>query len=372
MKKLLTIVVVIVVLVTIGTVISNQNKGDSETIKIGFIGPITGSLASIGESSLGGALLAVKDINESGGLLGKKVELIVEDDSCLGEKGVNAVSKLINVDKVVAISGPDCSAVGSAVLPVVESNNVPVVIRWASNPTLTSIGDNVFRVYPSDGLMGQFVAKYIYEDLGHKKAALIYVKDPWGQGLSDVFRKTFTDLGGEVVFDEGVLTESVDLRKQLVDIRNSDAKAIFAPLHEDNSVAGLKQMRELDVNIPIIGGDVFESQAILDSQYSDGAMLLVGHINNPSEFQNRIENEIGKNGNLVTAPLGYDSVMSIVEAIKEANSTDVDKIKEALNGISLKGVDGRLIRFDENGDLKDAHFDIKKINSGELKILKTI
>ncbi|MBI3335780.1 MAG: ABC transporter substrate-binding protein, partial [Candidatus Portnoybacteria bacterium] len=167
-------------------VAQEEKKMPSEPIKLGYIGPLTGELADGGEAGLAGATLAVKEINDAGGVLGRQLELVAEDDKCSAE-GVNAMNKLVNIDKVVAITGPDCSASGGPALPIAQKAGVPVVVRWASAPHLTKIGDYIFRVYPSDAFQGKFIAEFLYNDLGKKKAAVVYVKNDWGQGIHDVF-----------------------------------------------------------------------------------------------------------------------------------------------------------------------------------------
>ena len=196
--------VIVIVLVVWGIMAANKNKNQEattgqdqnkmvagDTIKIGYIGPLTGEVASIGDPGLAGAKLAIKEINDAGGLLGKKVELVSEDDKCSSD-GINAMTKLVNVDKVVAITGPDCSASAGSALPVAQNAKVPTILRWASAAKLTGVGNFIFRIYPSDAFQSKYAAGYIYSKLAKKNAAVIYVKNDWGQGMRDGFVEAFS------------------------------------------------------------------------------------------------------------------------------------------------------------------------------------
>lgn len=359
-KKYVGLAVLLVLLVGGAYALHAWNGPDPEVIKIGFVGPLTGSVASIGESSLAGAELAVKELNDKGGLLGKRVELVVEDDRCSAD-GVASVTKLITVDKVVAISGPDCGTSGSAALPIAESKHIPVVIRWASAPKLAKIGDYIFRIYPSDAFQGKFVAEHIFNDLQKKKVAVLYVKNDWGQGIMEVFVERFKELGGEVVYEAGVLEDSRDIRSQLGDVKRSDADILFTPLYATTGAIGLKQAKELGLSIPIIGGDVFESAELQESAGAAGVQFSTAVMANPIEFQQKVAQVTGKDGSKVTAPLGYDSVMVIAEAIERAGSSKPEAIQKALTKTSYRGVSSPLIEFDADGDLIGAKYEIKTI-----------
>lgn len=346
--------------VLMGGVLLFSQSASAGSIKIGFVGPLTGSLASVGESSLAGAMYAVYEINAAGGLLGRHVELVVEDDGC-SAKGAGAITKLINIDKVVAITGPDCSSSASAALPIAEKAGVPVVVRWASAPSLAKIGDYIFRVYPSDAFQGKFIAEYIYNDLGQTEVAVLNVKNDWGQGIADVFKSRFTELGGVVVYESGVLEDSRDLKTQLNEIKNSNATVLFAPLHAATGVVGLKQAKELGLTIPIVGGDVFESAEVQATPAASGVRFSAAVISNPTDFQARVKAETGKDGSVVTAPLAYDSVMVIAAAIERAGTIRASAIQRELVSTSYRGVSSPLIEFDQDGDLKVARYEVKII-----------
>lgn len=364
----IVIVLVVLALVIWGVYALSQKQAagpaSGEPIKIGYIGPLTGEAASVGEPGLGGAELAVKEINDGGGVLGRPLVLVPEDDKCSAD-GVNAMNKLVNVDKVVAVTGPDCSSSGGPALPVAQAAKIPTVVRWASAPNLTKIGDYIFRVYPSDASQGRFIAEFVYNTLGKKKAAVIYVKNDWGQGLHDLFLARFKELGGEVIFEDSIVQDSRDIRTQLTKVKASRADVLFLPIYPGNAAAGLKQARELKIMLPVIGGDVFDAEEVITLPDAEGVLYSVAVIQNQAEFQAKVAAATGKKADKITAPMGYDAIQIIAAAIKKAGSTESQAVRDAIAQTSYQGISSPTIEFDENGDLKQAQFEIKVIKAGK-------
>ena len=145
-------------------------------IKLGVSLPFTGEAASYGQGIVGGIELAVSEVNAAGGVNGRKLVLVKEDDKCASKEGVSAMTKLVSVDKVDAVIGPLCSAAGGASLPVAQASKTPTIF-WASAPKLPKTGDYVFRTYPSDSFQGKYAAELLYNKLGKKKVAVVYVQN---------------------------------------------------------------------------------------------------------------------------------------------------------------------------------------------------
>ncbi len=368
-KKTTSIIIglIIFILVGLGIYYSVNKKSitpdSGEKIKIGISAPLTGEVASWGQNAVAGAELAVREINSLGGINGRLIELIIEDDKCVSVNGVNSFNKLINVDEVTAIAGPICSPVGGAALPIAQQNKVPVVIITASNPMLTKIGDYIFRIYPSDSLQGKIGADFIFNTLGKRKVAVIYVKNDWGQGIKEVFINRFKELGGEIVYEDNVLQESNDLRTQLSKVKNSGAEALYFPVYPANAISGFKQIKELGLNIPIVGGDSFGGEEVVKSEFSDGVIYTIPKINNPEEFIAKIKSLPGKENLQVSiaAPLGYDAIKILAKVIQKVGTNKKLIRDELANLYYQEGVSNPIIEFDENGDLKEGKFEIKII-----------
>ncbi|MBU1111344.1 MAG: penicillin-binding protein activator [archaeon] len=345
--------------------------GSDDPIKIGVVLPMTGEAASWGENAFAGITLALNEVNAQGGISGQEVEVVLEDDSC-SASSVAAFNKEVNVDQVDAIVGPICSAAAGPAIPIAQSANVPVMMVAASAPDLTSVGDCIFRIYPSDSLQGVVGAEYMMEELGYDKVALVYTKNDWGEGMKNVFTKSFEEMGGEIVYESGVLQTDTDFRTEITKIKNSGAEAIFAPIYPTNAVAFFKQAEELSLNLPMLGGDAWQGEEVWASGYGDGAIYSTVSIEQSNAFENKIHALPGYE-NLeisIAASLGYDAFMVMVEAIEDAGSTDANDIKAALRDTSYSGESNDLIQFDEIGDIASAGYDFFMIKDSESVLLK--
>lgn len=290
--------------------------------------------------------------------------MVFEDDKCSAQ-GVQAITKLVNVDKVIGITGPDCSSSGGPALPIAQKAGVPVVVRWASAASLTKIGDYIFRLYPSDANQSRFIAEFLYNTLGKKKAAIIYVNNAWGKGLEEDFVKRFEELGGQAVLDESVTQDARDFRTQLTKLSASGADILFAPVYPANGVSALKQIKEMKINIPVIGGDIFDADEVIKSPGAEGVMYTVGKMNNSEGFQKRAESATGKKADKISAPMAYDAVKAIVQAIQAAGSTDGPAVRDALAKVSMPGESALRVEFGPDRELKTYQFEVKIIKNGK-------
>ena len=343
--------------------------GEGEKIKIGFIGPQTGDAVALGESALAAAKIAVDEVNTAGGVKGKIIELVAEDSGCNPTGGTNAVSKLVNVDKVKAIVGGLCSAETAPAAPIAQEAGVPMVSYCASAPGITKVGDYIFRVYPSDIFQGPFNAEYAYTNIG-KKAAVLYVQNDWGQGMHDGFTAKFKELGGEVVYAEGVTQDSRDMRTQITKIKDSGTALIAFFAYPEGAIAGLKQMKELGVKLPIIGGDAFDDPKIgaEAKEAAEGVRYTVPKVAVPDEFNQKLVAASGKEAK-ICAPQAYDAVKLLAKVVEEVG-TEGQAVRDKLAATAnYEGVSGA-ITFNEDGDILNADYDIKVFKSGKAEVVQ--
>jgi branched-chain amino acid transport system substrate-binding protein len=363
-KGKLGVVIVIIIIVLGGWyMISQRTFENNSVIKIGVPTPLTGEAASFGDGFVAGGNLAMKEIKDSGGINGKMIELIYEDDSATAKGGLAAINKLVNIDKVTVLVGPLSSAASGAGLPIAQESKTPTIIM-GSAPHLTKIGDYIFRNYPSDALQGKYAAEFMINNLKKKTAAVLYVKNDWGQGLQDVFSKRFTELGGTVVYNDGVAQDTTDLKSFVSKIKASNAEILYLPLYPKLAIIGLKQLKDAGVNTPIMSGDAFEAEEILKSGFADGAMYTVATFQTPEEFKTRIKSMTDKNMNIFT-PLIYDAVNIFADIMKKVGTDQKAIQRELVKTSYTKGVSLPLIEFDENGDLKTAQFEVRVVSGTE-------
>ena len=202
----------------------------ADPIRLGYFMSITGRDASFGEVSLRGARLAVDELNAAGGVLGRPVELMVEDNRSVAGESATAVKKLLARDHVIALIGECSSARTLEAAPIAQAAGIPLVTPAATSAKVTQVGDAIFRVCFIDPFQGDVIAAFARRRLGLKRAALLIDSSaPYSVGLADYFEKTFKALGGEIVASQKYAGADTDFRAQLTAIRAAQPDAIFLP-----------------------------------------------------------------------------------------------------------------------------------------------
>lgn len=372
MKKQYKVVLITIVFIILGCILIYQQKYTSttkyvssqeKTIKIGLVAALSGDAASFGQSVLAGAELAVSEINLDSQ---NKITLITEDSACDSVKTVNAFKKLIEVDNVDLIIGPTCSTGAPASLTIATEANIPVIINSASAPDLTKTSDLVFRVHPSDSLAGKAIANFTKRNIG-EAAAVLYVNNAWGESIAKLFDENYKSYNGFIVYHESVNEGQTDIKSQLLKIMDTKPDVIFMPVYTKTAINGLKQAKDVGIPIPIIGGEIFGSEEVISVKSSEGALFAQAILNNPESFIVKIHNQENWKNIKVNylAPLTYDAVYIAYETINKVG-TNPDNIKQELkNTVYTNGVSNNKIEFDENGDLKNASYEIRIIQGGK-------
>ncbi len=342
-----------------------HNTKNNEAIRIGLSVPLTGPAASWGQNALAGTTLAVKEINAKGGINDRRIQIIAEDDKC-GDESVNVYQRLINAYKVKAILGPVCSTAAGPALPIVKDYNIPNVIITASAAEFTSIGDNIFRVYPSDAKQGEYAAKFIFNEFGKKKTAIIYANNAWGKPITDKFVEEYISMGGEISYKAGILDEEKDFKLLIAKIKETDAEVLYLPLHPTNGLMVLKQIKEAGIDIPIISGDGLAGEEILSNEYAEGILYTMAESDISETFKNKIKTIPGyKNLEVsIAATYAYDAAIVMFDALKKSDLTS-ESINANLRKTRIPGVTNSIIEFDNIGDIKNVKFQTYKIENGE-------
>lgn len=311
-------------------------------IKIGEFGGLTGSTATFGISTKNGIDMATEETNAGGGLLGKNVEVIVEDDRCLAEEAASAVKKLVTQDKVLAVLGEVASSRSLAGAPICQENKVPMVTPSSTNPKVTEIGDYIFRVCFIDPFQGEAMAKFAFNNLKVKKAAILKdSKNDYSVGLAQYFAETFKGLGGQIVAEESYFEGDQDFKAQLTSIKGKKPEAIFIPGYYTEVGLIARQARELGLSIPLLGGDGWDSPKLTEiaTLKKPGDALKDCYFSNhyaaddPSPvIQDFIKKYKAKYSEVpdAMAVLGYDAAHILYAAIKRAGSPEGAKVRDAL------------------------------------------
>ena len=367
-KKIIGVIVIILAICLVGVVSLNTTglfaQSNESTIKIGYLGPLSGGAASIGEGQVKAIELAVSQINSQGGINGSKIELIVEDGQCDAKGAVDAMNKLTNIDNVSYIIGGQCSSETIAIAPIAEEKHILLLSPLSSNPTITSAGDYIFRNYPSDSYQGKIAAEYITNNLNVKKVAILSCLDDWCVGLKNEFKINFELLGGNVTTVEEFVKDSIDLKTQLTKIKNSGAELVYMPAYSTSTISAIKQAKELGIEIKFFGGDAWEESTIWSevSNISQGFMYTMPKPIVSNEFETEFEKMFPKSEITLAATNNYDALKIIANAIKIVGN-DSTKVKNYLYTMPLyNGVSGD-IEFDQNGDLKKSKYVVKQIQN---------
>lgn len=336
---------------------------DSNTIKIGGNFELSGNNASYGSSAKNGMEMAVKEINDNGGLLGKKLEIVTADNRSEATEAANAMQKLLDSD-VKFIIGPDTSSGSLACVSTADKEKVPMITPYGTNPDITvdptskQVHPYVFRKAFIDTFQGKVMADFAASNLKAKTAA-VYVDNSsdYAKGLQKFFADEFEAKGGKIVSQEAYLQKDTDFKAALTKIKAANPDIIFVPGYYQEVGMIVKQAREMGLTQPIIGGDGWDSTKLIEIAGADNLNnCYFGNHYAVDDTSDEVKTFVGnyqKAYNVkpdAPAALAYDSVMILAQAIKDANSADPDKVKDALAKInSLKAVTGT-ITYDEHHD----------------------
>lgn len=355
-KKLsLTILVLVLIfgLITFSSACKPKEKVEEE-IKIGGVGPVSGEAATFGVSTREGDELAVEEWNAKGGVLGKKIRLIFEDDKGDPAEAATVYTKLIDQDKVVAIVGTVMSKCSLAGAPIAQAKGVPMISPTSTNPKVTEVGDYIFRACFIDPFQGTVGANFAYNDLGVRKAGAIFdIGNDYTKGLAEFFRDQFLKLGGEIVGFESHPTGATDFKAQLTNIIKAGAELIYISDYYNDAGLIMKQARELGFKGYFLGGDGWDSPKLFEigGDAVEGG-FFTNHFSKDDqrpevqEFVKKYKEKFGHDPDALAA-LAYDAMNIMLTAIQNAGSTDGAKIKDALKNIKFNAVSG-VITFDEN------------------------
>lgn len=323
-----------------------------DTVKIGWIGPLTGDNAVWGTCERDTLQMLVDEQNEKGGFMDKKIELVGYDTKGDATEAVNAVKRLTAQDKVIAILGPNSSGQALSISGILEQTKVPDIATVATNPKVT-VGDdgNVkpynFRICFIDPYQGAVAAGYAAEKLGFKSAAVLYdVTSDYSQGLTEFFEKSFTEKGGKIVAKEGFKAGDVDFRAQLSKIKEANPEVIFMPYFYKEVALSANQARDLGITATLMGGDGWPSDQLIEmAKDSIEGSYVVNHLdfNDPEvqplqeKYKAKYDKNLEINGYLV-----HDAFLLLEAAINKAGSLDSDAIAAAISEVELKGITGNI------------------------------
>ncbi|MDQ3174220.1 MAG: ABC transporter substrate-binding protein, partial [Acidobacteriota bacterium] len=240
-----------------------QQPGDTRdrsTIKIGYFGDLSGPTIDFGQSAQNGALMVAEEINQAGGINGRKIDIVIEDDQGSPELAATVVNKLTRQDKVIALIAGGASGSSLAAGPNAQSAKVPMISPSSTNPAVTQIGDYIFRACFIDPFQGEVMAKFSYYSLQAKTAAIMLdFNSPYSRDLTEFFELSFTKLGGQVISKQSYTQGDSDFKGQLSSISAAKPDVIYLPGYYGDIAVIAKQARQLGITQPLLGGDGWDA-----------------------------------------------------------------------------------------------------------------
>jgi branched-chain amino acid transport system substrate-binding protein len=356
----------------------DQGAGGGDEIVIGEYGSLTGTTATFGISTKNGVDMAIEKVNAAGGVLGKQVRVIVEDDQGRPEEAQTVVTKLVNSDRVVAVIGEVASSRTLAAAPVAQQAGIPMITPSSTNPKVTEVGDYIFRVCFIDPFQGLVMAKFATNTLKVKNVAVLRdIRNDYSVGLADVFVQNFTQMGGTIAADLSYSEGDTDFSAQLTALAAGRPDAIFIPGYYTEVGLIARQARQLGLTVPLLGGDGWDSPRLTEiggpalnnsyfsNHYSmdDPAPAIVSFV---TEYQSKY----GEKPDALAA-LAFDAANILFDAMNRAGSTEPAAVRDALaNTQGFPGVTGTITIDAQRNAVKPAV--VLRVVDGALQYVETI
>jgi len=361
------------------TAAGNADTAAGGDILIGEYGSLSGVQATFGTSTHQGIIMAADEVNAAGGVNGRKIKIITEDDQSKPEEAANAVTKLISQNNVVAVLGEVASSASLAAAPICQSNKVPMITPSSTNPEVTKKGDYIFRMCFTDDYQGPSMADYTAKQLGVKTAAILTdVKNDYSVFLGRDFERRFTEDGGKIIAKASYSNGDSDFRAQLTSIKPSNPQILWVPGYYTDVGQIAQQARDLGITAPLVGGDGWVSPKLIEI----GGKALEGcyyanhySYDDPSpvvhNFVDKYKQRFGAKPDGMAA-LAYDAMHVLADALKRAKKLDGPTLREAIAATKgYQGVTGTITLGPDRNPI-GKKIVIEEIKNGQLVVKGTV
>lgn len=336
---------------------------DRTPLKIGYFGDLTGPTFNFGQSAINGVLMAASEVNQTGGINGRQIDVVIEDDKGSPEEAARLTAKLIDEDKVVAIIAGGTSGNSRAAAPKAQASHIPMVSPSSTDPAVTQTGNYIFRACFVDSFQGEVMANFAVNTLKAQKAAILFdFNSSYSKGLTDYFKLSFARLGGSIVSEQTYTQGDADFKGQLSTIRAAEPDVIYIPGYYGDVTIVAKQARMIGLTQPLLGGDGWDAPELwqLGGDALNGAYITTHYsVDDPSpSIQSFVELYKQRYGNLLPdahAALAYDAARLLFDSIARTGSTEGDKLRDALAQTkNFEGVTGFISMDSDRNAVKPA------------------
>lgn len=357
MKKIIAMLAGAAMMVSCG---GNQTQEESSTIKVGGMGPLTGSAAMYGTTIEKGAKLAFEEINNNGGVLGKKLEYISLDEKADPIEAVNAYNKLVD-EGVVAILGSVTSKPTLAVAELAAKDGMPMITPTGTQINITDAGPNVFRVCFTDPYQGSTLAKFAKDKLNAKTAAvMVNTSSDYSDGIANAFIEQAKKEGIEIVAKEGYSDGDKDFKAQLTKINGENPDILMVPEYYELSALIATQAREIGMKSTFVGPDGWDgiigaldpsAYSVVDNSYFTNHYSAEDSSEKVQSFLKKYREKYNEEPTAFSA-LAYDNVYILKNAIEKAGTTDKEDLVKAIKTSDMDGITGHLTFDEKNNPIK--------------------
>lgn len=320
-------------------------------IEIGVILPLTGPIASFGQEAKNGILISMEKWKDKT-FQGKKIKLIFEDNKGEPLDSSSAAQKLISANNVMAIIGSVASSNTLAIAPIAQSKNIPLISPASTNEKVTTIGDYISRACFTDNFQGLVLAKFAYNSLGKRKAAIVIDNNSdYSKGLAKVFKETFSQMGGTIIDDDfSYVQKDNDFRSLFKRMTKFSPDVVFVPGYYQEVGLMLKQAKQAGINAPFFGGDGWDSPKLFEIAGPEAVKgnYISSHFSSEDvdpivvEFVKKYKEQFNDNPGAMAA-LGHDAMELLGEALSKLTEINSESLKNAINATKdLKGVTGNI------------------------------
>lgn len=371
MRKKLSIILAIAIIILLAIIIYlcfNQNSQQPVTektpIKIGLLGVFSGEIASYGIPMKNAIELAVEQANSQGGINGRKIDLVIEDDTGNLNTATLAMNKLATIDNLDYILSAQGSGNTAAILPIAQDNKKILLITLGSVSGLTKKGEYIFRSVPSDSYQANKMVDYAKNNFQAKKVAVLYINNAYGTGIKDIINANINNVINET-FNEG----SADFKTQLFKIKQSNPDLLIIAAYNEY-VSILKQIRELGLSMPIICSETFKDGYAMAEDDKNMKNLYVTSMKTPQDYVDytnkyKLKYDLDPSAYSIYA---YDGTNALISAIKSGNN-EKEKVRQILSSVSFDGASGKF-GFDKDRERTGVEYSIYKVVDGQFEIME--
>ncbi len=358
-KTILWIVVALIVIGGIWYGVGGKSQKEG-VIKIGVIGHFSGDYASYGVPMKNAIQLAAEETNAKGGINGREISLVIEDDNSDSNKAATAMNKLVSVNMVDYILSAQGSAMTSVVTPIAQDNRRVLMITLGSAPGLTKEGDYVFRSIVSDSYQAFKINKFINNNFKAEKVAGLYLNDAYGVGIKNIINQNEQV---EIVANEMFASGDSDFRTQLLKIKEKNPDVLVLVAHQEYPSI-LKQIKELNINILVIASETFKDEKILQKSGSTAEGVYTMFMTEPTDYVNFAESYQERFGKEPSgySKYAYDGVSALIKTIEESDT--IKEVKDNLYNLEFNGASG-IVSFDGSGDRIGIEYRVYIVKNGQ-------